>query len=372
MSMLLGIVLQVTLIPIILFSVSLAAILTFYLAYRSLTKNLFNKVLLWAIFYVFANSIYVFSVEVFYPEEPWKDNIAPFILMYGPILYFGIVALRDRVLPFWKVLLHALPFMFFAFLFLALMLGIIKNSQEIDEKVYKQIYRIGPLSFLGYTLYSVFSSRKIFGHFRDKLLMFVFGRVFLLFIATILMILSFSGHMAYNPNAVYLLRIIVYVCMLIFILVIFNYTLNRLLKKSATARSSGGHSEEERENVKYERSPLTPEQLSHYQKKLVAAVEAEKLFLDTSLSLSSLANHLKIPNHHLTQVFNMQLKQTFYQFINGCRVNYACRLLENQELEMSLEDLATQSGFNAKVSFNRQFKQIMGCTPSEYRERFKA
>ncbi|MEE1944859.1 helix-turn-helix domain-containing protein [Pedobacter sp. KR3-3] len=368
----LAVVLQVPVIPLILFSVSLVAAITFYLAYRSLAKNLFNKVLLWTIFYVFVNSFYAFSVEVFYPAEPWKNKIAPFILMYGPILYFGIVALRDRVLPPWKVFLHAIPFIAFSVLFLALMFGAIKNSEEVHDTVYKQLYRIGPLSFLGYTLYSVFSSRKIFGRFRDKLLMFVFGRVFLLFLATIIMILSFSGQVAHNPNAVYLLRIIVYACMLIFILMIFNYTFNRLLKRSAMTTPYDDNRQEERENVKYERSPLTHVQLLAYQKRLVAIVEDEKLFLDTSLSLSSLANQLKIPNHHLTQVFNMQLKQTFYQFINGCRVNYACQLLEDQKLDMNLEELAEKSGFNAKVSFNRQFKQIKGCTPSEYRDRIRA
>lgn len=372
MLMRLALVLQSPLIPLILFSVSLVAAITFYLAYRSLVKNLFNKILLWTIFYVFVNSFYAFSMEVFYPEELWKNKIAPFILMYGPILYFGIVALRDRLLPTWKVLLHAAPFIVFSLLFLALMFGMVKNTEEVHQTFYQQLYRIGPLSFLGYTLYSVFSSRRIFGQFRDKLLMFVFGRVFLLFLATIMMILSFSGQVTRNPNAVYLLRIIVYTCMLIFILTVFNYTLNKLLKRSALAMPGDYGREVGRQNIKYERSPLNHEQLLAYQKRLVAAVEEDKLFLDTSLSLSSLANHLKIPNHHLTQVFNMQLKQTFYQFINGCRVNYACKLLDNETLDMNLEELAEKSGFNAKVSFNRQFKQIKGCTPSEYRDRIKS
>lgn len=367
------VVLPFPLIPLILLCVSIVAAVTFYLAYRSLNKNLFNKVLLWTIFYIFLNSSYAFCVDVFFAHEPWKDRVAPFILMYGPIFYFGIVALRDRVLPLWKVLLHSLPFLVFSLLFLALLFNVIDDSEEAQRNIYRQLYRIGPLSFLSYTLYSVFASRRDFGPFRDKLIMFVFGRVFLLFLAAVIILLAYSARVASNQNAIYLLRMIVYSCMLVFILMIFNYTVNRLLKHRRVAISeSNGERIEEQENIKYERSPLTEAQLGAYRKKLLVVIEEEKLFLDTSLSLSSLAQHLKIPNHHLTQVFNMQLKQTFYQFINGCRVDYACKLLEDQNLDMNLEELAEKSGFNAKVSFNRQFKQIKGCTPSEYRDKHRA
>lgn len=366
----LALVLNFPLISVVLFSVSLISAITFYLAYRSLNKNLFNRILLWTIFYVFLNSLYAFSIEIFYAQEPWKDRIAPFILMYGPILYFGIVAVRDHRLPWWKVLLHSTPFIIFTLLFLSLLMGFTENTEELRKNIHKQLYRVGPLSFLAYTLFSVFANRKIFAQFRDKLLMFVFGRVFLLFLASVLIALSFSAKIASNQEAVYLLRMIVYSCMLLFILMIFNYTVNRLLKKTVVVTVNSGVNEEN-ENTKYERSPLTASQLIAYQTKLVDAVESERLFLDTSLSLSSLAQHLKIPNHHLTQVFNMQLKQTFYQFINGCRVNYASQLLEDSDLEMNLEELGEKSGFNSKVSFNRQFKQLKGCTPSEYRDRLK-
>lgn len=370
MLMRLALVLNFPLIAIVLFSVSLIAAITFYLAYRALNKNLFNKILLWTIFYVFLNSLYAFCIEIFYVQEPWKDRIAPFILMYGPFLYFGIVAVRDQKLPRWKVLLHSAPFIIFTLLFLSLLMGIAENTEEFRKNIHRQLYRIGPLSFLAYTMFSVFANGKMLARFRDKLLMFVFGRVFLLFLASVLIALSFSTEVASNQNAVYLLRMIVYSCMLLFILMVFNYTVNHLLKKTAVVRVNSV-TKEEHESIKYERSPLTPAQLIAYQNKLIDAVEKERLFLDASLSLTSLAQHLKIPKHHLTQVFNMQLKQTFYQFINGCRVNYASQLFENSDLEMNLEELGEKSGFNSKVSFNRQFKQLKGCTPSEYRDRLK-
>lgn len=363
------VVLPFPIIPLVLLCVSIVAVLTFYIAYRSLPKNLINKLLLWTIFYVFVNSLYALCIEVFYAQEPWKDRVAPFILMYGPIFYFGIVALRDKALPLWKILLHATPFIVFSLVFLALMLNVIANNEDMHRSLYRQLYRIGPLSFISYTLYSVFVSRKLFAHFRDRQLLFVFGRVFLLFLAAVIITLAYSARVASNQNAIYLLRMIVYLCLLVFILLIFNFTVNRLLRYKKERHRFLEARAEEHENVKYERSPLTETQLIAYREKLVAVVEEEKLFLDTSLSLSSLAQHLKIPNHHLTQVFNMQLKQTFYQFINGCRVDYACKLLDDETLDMNLEELAEKSGFNAKVSFNRQFKQIKNCTPSEYRDR---
>ncbi|RYX93800.1 AraC family transcriptional regulator [bacterium] len=120
-------------------------------------------------------------------------------------------------------------------------------------------------------------------------------------------------------------------------------------------------------NSRYEKSSLTDEQLIFYQEKLTKAMLDEKLYLNPTLSLTSLSTYLKLPNHHLTQVFSVQINQTFYQYINSLRIAYACQLLKSEEANMNFEELADQSGFNSKPSFNRQFKLIMNCTPSEYR-----
>lgn len=346
---------------LILFSVCLIATITFYIGYRSLEKNLFNRALLLTVLYVFVHGLYSFCTAVFPNPALPKEAVSPFVLMYGPILYFGIVILRDQALPFWKVFLHAVPFVFFGLLFLKMLFNGQSKNDATLHAIYRLLYQIGPLSFFVYTVYSILVSRKMPIRFGDKLLIFVVGRVSLLFVSSIMILRAYSVKATDIQNVSYLLKVMMYASMLVFMLVILNYLINKMLKDNKLNQN--------RKTVKYERSSLKKAQLLAYQEKLINMVKKERLFLDVSLSLGSLAKKLKIPTHHLTQVFNMQLKQTFYQFINRNRIDYACRLLEDEELKINLEELAEKCGFNSKVSFNRQFKLQMGCTPNMYRNR---
>ena len=52
--------------------------------------------------------------------------------------------------------------------------------------------------------------------------------------------------------------------------------------------------------------------------------------------------------------------------MNKYRVEYACMMLADADEDIFIEDVAYKSGFNSKVSFNRHFKNIAGCTPKEY------
>ncbi len=159
--------------------------------------------------------------------------------------------------------------------------------------------------------------------------------------------------------------------MLICILLIFNYVVTNIFKQQPTFTAEDDEYEILGVAPRYERSALSAIQLQLYEQKLIVGVKGDKLYLKQSLTLTSLAHYLKIPSHHLTQVFSMQVKQSFYQYINGFRIDEACALLNSSENLMHLEGIAEKSGFNSKASFNRHFKNLMGCTPSEYRNRLK-
>ncbi|KQC02306.1 AraC family transcriptional regulator [Pedobacter sp. Hv1] len=357
------------LIPFTLLIICVLALITFYLAYRSPDKSAFDRILLWGILYIFLHSFYVFIIEVFYPTEPWRDQLIPFAFGYGPFLYFGILSLRDRKVEIWKLVVHLVPFVVYLILFALLVSGLLENTLLMQKRIGKHIFILGPISFVTYAIWSVFAGRIVFKEkLRQKLAMFVFARVLLLFIALIFIIVFFSKTVAHDEQAVYLLRMIIYVCMLLSVFMIFSYVVDKLIKPSRTetkkVKITGA---DDIELAKYERSALSALQLEDYEKKLIYAIKEEQLYLDHELSLTSLAAHLRIPNHHLTQVFSMKITQTFYQYINGFRIVHACELLQSSKKMINLEELAEKSGFNSKVSFNRQFKQIMGCTPSAYR-----
>ncbi|RZL62239.1 MAG: AraC family transcriptional regulator [Pedobacter sp.] len=360
------------LIPFTLFTISILALITFYLALKIKLPVCFREIFLFTIAFTFLNSAYSFIIEVYYPTMSWRDKTVPFILIYGPLLHFGIIALRDQKISFWSLLLHALPCLYYLVWFIGLMTGLINNSVELLDSIIRQLYTLSPISFIAYAFSTVITGRNVFkNHIKDKLLIFVFGRILLVFLAMLFLMMTISKNLTNNSVAINLLRMLIYGCLLIYLIVLFNFTVKKLVIGSHAANDEEEEvmPEEFNENARYEKSALTKEQLLAYHAKLDKAMQKDKIFLDATLSLSSLASYLKIPNHHVTQVLSVTIQKTFYQYVNGFRIAYACKLLAAEKGEMNFDELAEKSGFNSKPSFNRQFKTIMNYTPSEYRNK---
>lgn len=76
---------------------------------------------------------------------------------------------------------------------------------------------------------------------------------------------------------------------------------------------------------------------------------------------------------NMSQVsFNRFMKKrtgkTFVDYVNDVRIGYAAmRLLEK---DVSISEIAFHSGFNNIANFNRVFKKVKNCTPSQYRADF--
>jgi AraC-like DNA-binding protein len=119
---------------------------------------------------------------------------------------------------------------------------------------------------------------------------------------------------------------------------------------------------------KYERSALTPERADAFLKRLLGVMETEKPYTDGGLTLPALAARLNVSTHHLSQVINERLGQSFNDFVNSYRVEEAKRKLTDPRLKhYSVLAIAEEVGFNSKSSFNAVFKKQTGMTPSEFR-----
>lgn len=101
-------------------------------------------------------------------------------------------------------------------------------------------------------------------------------------------------------------------------------------------------------------------------KKLLLFMEQEKPYLDDSLKIGDLAEMMDIPAHHLSFAINQYSKLNFYRFINGYRIEEVKRKMSD---EKNILTTAYECGFKSKSAFNRIFKEINGCTPSEYKRR---
>lgn len=124
---------------------------------------------------------------------------------------------------------------------------------------------------------------------------------------------------------------------------------------------------EDKVTKKYSSSGLNAEAADLIHEKLTRCMKEEKLFTEPELSLSMLAAKLEVHPNYLSQVINAKEGKSFFDYINFLRVEEFKRLLElpGQE-QFTLMSIAMDCGFNSKSSFNKNFKKIMGQSPTEY------
>lgn len=118
--------------------------------------------------------------------------------------------------------------------------------------------------------------------------------------------------------------------------------------------------------------PILPAELKQKGTWLKNEVKAHLYYLDPDLSLSSLAEKLGLTTHELSRIINIALKKSFNDFINEYRVAEVKRKMQDPAYgHMNLMGMAYESGFNAKTTFNRAFKQVTGKNPVDYKNKGK-
>ncbi len=116
----------------------------------------------------------------------------------------------------------------------------------------------------------------------------------------------------------------------------------------------------------YVNSPLNVGKANDYVQQIQQYFEGSNAYLRSDLSLNVLAEELNIPKHYFSQLFNVHIGKSFYQYVAEYRVSYAIDQMQEADFRLKIESLAYECGFNSKSSFNKYFKSIVGCTPIEY------
>jgi len=119
---------------------------------------------------------------------------------------------------------------------------------------------------------------------------------------------------------------------------------------------------------RYEKSGIDQPLMDEYEATLATFMVKSRIYLDADLSLEQLANRMKMPKHHLTQLLNERVSKSFYNYVNEYRINEAIARLNNVSAQVNILSLAFDCGFNSRSSFNNYFKKITGHTPSAYRK----
>jgi AraC-like DNA-binding protein len=121
---------------------------------------------------------------------------------------------------------------------------------------------------------------------------------------------------------------------------------------------------------KYQRSWLTDERSADLARQLLDLMESKKLYLEPELTLAQLSEKLAVTPHLLSQVFNREMNNSFFDFVNEYRVEEAKKLLSSPQYgHYSIFGIALDAGFNSKSAFYTAFGKYAGTTPSEFRKR---
>ncbi|MCR2802306.1 AraC family transcriptional regulator [Paenibacillus soyae] len=93
-------------------------------------------------------------------------------------------------------------------------------------------------------------------------------------------------------------------------------------------------------------------------------------FADPNLSLNFIAEQLDMSTYHISRIYRQQTLTTIVDMINQVRIGKAKELLGSTEL--SVAEIAEQTGYTSSSYLHRIFKKLNGVTPAEYRSAHSA
>ncbi len=121
--------------------------------------------------------------------------------------------------------------------------------------------------------------------------------------------------------------------------------------------------------LKYKRSSLAKEDKEIILNGINIQMRDEKYYLKSTASLSGLAKSIHQSSHHVSQVINEKLDQSFFEMLAFYRVEEAKSILKSDiGKRLTIEEIAERVGYNSKSAFNTAFKKFTSQTPSAYRD----
>ena len=109
-------------------------------------------------------------------------------------------------------------------------------------------------------------------------------------------------------------------------------------------------------------SPSANDELMNRIKQLM---EEQRLYLNSELKLEDIASALGLNRTYVSDCINTHTGDSFSQFVNGYRIEYAKRVLRSQP-DTKVTSLYLSAGFSSEQSFYRNFKAFTGMTPKEW------
>ena len=85
------------------------------------------------------------------------------------------------------------------------------------------------------------------------------------------------------------------------------------------------------------------------------------------ITLSDVADNVYVSQWHLSKLINRHLSKSFFDIVNGLRIDHAKKLLTTSTLKV--HEIGLQLGYSDSAHFSKNFKNLVGASPLEYRNR---
>lgn len=106
---------------------------------------------------------------------------------------------------------------------------------------------------------------------------------------------------------------------------------------------------------------------SHYFRKIVNLLEEDKLFTESDLRISDLAERVALSPNYVSKIINENTNSNFNELVNQYRIKLVIEKLKNMEyLKKNIFALAQESGFKSKSTFQTVFRKYTGQTPTQF------
>ncbi len=311
------------------------------------------------------------ALSGFYFDHPqlagWEEA---FVLLYGPSVLFFALSVTDP--PFrWSMRkwIHLVPFLVAEVVTVGLyqslptedQQAIIANASLMNPPVFVSGIQLAVIAhFLAYTLYArrilLQHEEKLKQHYSTRAVSWA-NSIFRYLIGLLAISLAATLMLQAGHPELYLVTVLVIVVstgIVTFYALI--QALDRPLPLAATPKTS-----------EYSLPADDVEQLSM---KIRDYFVNQRGFTNPDLTIGDLAEQLAEPVRDVSHVVNHHLARNFYDLVNGYRVQAAERIFTTEPASTAtITDVMYQVGFSSKSSFNTQFKQKTGLTPSEYRRK---
>ncbi|MEQ6123007.1 AraC family transcriptional regulator [Pseudotenacibaculum sp. MALMAid0570] len=293
---------------------------------------------------------------------------APFLFLFGPLLYFYFKRISERYRFKWVDLLHLAPFLLV--LILTLPIYFLTEEQKLQmifnkggsspvKMLTMNLARLTSLFVYAFLTYKIYKNNKkekgrtyIIKWQRNIVyLNFTFGFSYFSFVFFRKMKLLSTDTVMY-PQVLLMALLILYIGYV-------AYVNPRVFSKKYLFN--------EKSLLKYKKSGLTISFSEELKDRLLMLLNEDKIFKKNNINLEDLAQELGTTRHNISQVINEHFEMNFFHLINKYRIAEAKEILKSDyNRNLNIIDIAYDVGFNNKVTFNKAFKAETNMTPSDY------